>query len=434
MADNVAVTQGSGTTIATDDISDVHFQRVKLVDGTLDSTAAIPGDASNGLDVDVTRVSGNVAVTNAGITTIAGAVAGSEMQVDVVSSALPTGASTAAKQPALGIAGTASTDVITVQGITSMTPLLTTASLAAGTNNIGDVDIASIAAGTNNIGDVDVASIAAGTNLIGKVSIDQATANANEVVTKTGSVTTATLNAETTKVIGTVNVAAAQTIAVTNAGTFATQATLQAGTAGIGKLTANSGVDIGDVDILSIAAGDNNIGNVDIVTMPVDANAAEVQGTVAHDAADAQNPVKIGTKAIAALSGATLVAAADRADAYGDLDGAVLTRNNFALGDVVSGVLANTDGASTAVIAAAGAGIKVYLTDMTFYNSSASNVYAEIKDGTTTKWYIPLPATGGATVHLSTPLAGSANTAWNLDVSAATTTVYASFSGFKSKV
>jgi len=33
-------------------------------------------------------------------------------------------------------------------------------------------------------------------------------------------------------------------------------------------LAANSGVDNGDVDILSIAAGDNNIGNVDIVTVP----------------------------------------------------------------------------------------------------------------------------------------------------------------------
>mgnify|MGYP001766548224 CR=1 FL=1 len=56
MADNVPITAGSGTTIATDDISSVHYQRVKLVDGTLDSTAAIPGDATNGLDVDVTRL------------------------------------------------------------------------------------------------------------------------------------------------------------------------------------------------------------------------------------------------------------------------------------------------------------------------------------------------------------------------------------------
>lgn len=36
---------------------------------------------------------------------------------------LPTGAATAAKQPALGTAGTASADVLTVQGIASMTPL-----------------------------------------------------------------------------------------------------------------------------------------------------------------------------------------------------------------------------------------------------------------------------------------------------------------------
>lgn len=39
---------------------------------------------------------------------------------------LPTGASTAAKQPALGTAGAASADVITVQGIASMTPILAT--------------------------------------------------------------------------------------------------------------------------------------------------------------------------------------------------------------------------------------------------------------------------------------------------------------------
>lgn len=45
--------------------------------------------------------------------------------VVVSSSALPSGASTAAKQPALGTAGTASSDVITVQGIASMTAIKT---------------------------------------------------------------------------------------------------------------------------------------------------------------------------------------------------------------------------------------------------------------------------------------------------------------------
>lgn len=46
------------------------------------------------------------------------------LNVIVDSSALPAGAATAAKQPALGTAGTASTDVITVQGIAAMTPII----------------------------------------------------------------------------------------------------------------------------------------------------------------------------------------------------------------------------------------------------------------------------------------------------------------------
>lgn len=63
MADNVAITAGSGTTIATDQLSGgEHVQKVKLLDGAADSSAAIGGDATYGLDVDVTRVSGVVDV------------------------------------------------------------------------------------------------------------------------------------------------------------------------------------------------------------------------------------------------------------------------------------------------------------------------------------------------------------------------------------
>lgn len=41
MADNVAVTAGSGTTVATDDVSGVHYQYVKIADGTADSTTKL---------------------------------------------------------------------------------------------------------------------------------------------------------------------------------------------------------------------------------------------------------------------------------------------------------------------------------------------------------------------------------------------------------
>lgn len=67
MADNVPVTAGSGTDIATDDVAGVHFQRVKLVDGTADSDAVIAGDATNGLDVDVTRVPAPLSLTGGGV-------------------------------------------------------------------------------------------------------------------------------------------------------------------------------------------------------------------------------------------------------------------------------------------------------------------------------------------------------------------------------
>jgi hypothetical protein len=53
MADNVAITAGSGTTVATDQlVGGEHVQKIKIIDGTADSATAIPGDA-NGLKVQL---------------------------------------------------------------------------------------------------------------------------------------------------------------------------------------------------------------------------------------------------------------------------------------------------------------------------------------------------------------------------------------------
>lgn len=106
-------------------------------------------------------------------------------------------------------------------------------SIAAGNNNIGNVDVVTLpalAAGTANIGDVDVASIAAGDNNIGNVDIV--------------SLPTVTVNSH----------------AVTNAGTFAVQNTA------------------------ALPSGTNNIGDVDVLTMPtitVNAHAVTNAGTFA---------------------------------------------------------------------------------------------------------------------------------------------------------
>lgn len=73
MADNVAITAGSGTPIATDEVAvnggtTAHVQYVKLVDGTDNGTTGIKGD-SNGLYVVSHRDALRISVQSAGLTT-----------------------------------------------------------------------------------------------------------------------------------------------------------------------------------------------------------------------------------------------------------------------------------------------------------------------------------------------------------------------------
>lgn len=75
------------------------------------SAASLPLPTGAATETTLASLNGKVTAVNTGAVTVS-------------SSVLPTGAATAAKQPALGTAGTASSDVLTVQGITSMTPLL----------------------------------------------------------------------------------------------------------------------------------------------------------------------------------------------------------------------------------------------------------------------------------------------------------------------
>lgn len=91
----------------------------------------------------------------------------------------------------------------TLPGLAQQVPTTTvtgtvTANIAAGTNNIGDVDVLSIAAGDNNIGNVDVVTLpalAAGTNNIGDVDILTIAAGDNNI----GNVDIASMPADATE-------------------------------------------------------------------------------------------------------------------------------------------------------------------------------------------------------------------------------------------
>lgn len=164
---------------------------------------------------------------------------------------------------------------------------------------------------------------------------------------------------------------------------------------------------------------------------------SQLDPTVAHDAVDSGAPYKQGFKATTALSGLTLVANADRTDGFAGIDGVQIVRPHCNLEDLVSGLLANTDGASTSVIAAQGAGVKTYITSVIIANTSATAVTVDLRDGAagSVKATFPVPAnTSGVVCNLPVPLGFSANTAVCMDGSAAASTVTCTLIGFKSKV
>jgi hypothetical protein len=526
MADNTVLDAGAGgDTIASDDIGGVKFQRVKLIYGadgvnSGDVAAANPLPATvSGVAAHDAASSGNpvllggyakaAAPTDASADgdavnlwalrngalcinlTAAGALipgdAANGLDIDVTRSALPSGASTAAKQPALGTAGTASTDVITVQGIASMTPVLATLS---GTNNIATVTTVTtvsavteitnaLPAGTNaigklaansgvDIGDVDVTSIIPGTGAtnLGK-AIDTATG-----ATDTGVLVLATrddaLSALTpvegdnvqlrVDANGALWVGVSGTVAVSNAGLTELAAAINASSQmdvniaanGIGLATsAKQDTIIGHVDGVETLLGtiDTDTGNIATSVGVMDdwdngaSDGCSVSGDVAHDSADAGEPVKIGAKAETSPKGITLVADADRTDLLADADGMLMVKLGTSGADHVSEAVSNTDGNSTAFTNfAAVASTKAAITSITVFrtDSGTSMAYVDFRDGTAgaVLYRVPLPPAGGCVISLAgQPIfKTSANTALAYDVSSALTTVYISVTGYYTKV
>ncbi len=365
------------------------------------------------------------------LATLAGAVTGNEVQVDVLtmptvnvaqsgswsvavsSSALPTGASSAANQATI-IAALSSIDghVDGVEGaLTSI-----------------DAKITAV-----NTGAVVVASSALPTGAATAARQDTGNASLSSIDAKLPSLGQALAAASVPVVLTAAQISALtplSTVAATQSGTWTVG--LSAGTNGIGKLTANSGVTIGAVEI----AASQTLATVTTVST-VTTLTTLTGGGVAHDGVDSGNPVKIGYKASSSLAGATMVASGDRVDAVAGIDGAQIVRPHCGLEDIVSGVAAITDGSSTSVIAAQGAGVKTYVTTVVVANSSATAVTVDIRDGAagTVKLTLPVPAnTAGVVLPLPVPLPFSANTAVCADPSASASTVTVTLIGFKSKV
>lgn len=356
----------------------------------------------------------------------------------------------------------------TVSALTQRVVLATDVALPAGTNaigklaansgvDIGDVDITSIAAGDNNIGNVDVVTLPA---------VTLAAAQTLATVTTVGTVTSVTTVSTVTTVSSVSSVGTVGTITPGTAASSlgkAEDAAHTSGDVGVFALAvrsdtaASTGGTDGDYSALitdSTGRLHCNVSNTLTVASHAVTNAGtfvvQIDGaaltalqliddltSVAHDAADSGGPVKQGAKATTSLAGLTLVADADRTNLFAGVDGVQIVRGHSNLEDIVTATpVAITDGSSTSVLAAQGAGIKVYLTEVTIANSSASNLTVDLRDGTAgaVKWTFPVPANGGVVKTFATPLPFSANTAIAADPSAAASTITVSVLGFKSKV
>lgn len=223
-------------------------------------------------DALLTTIDADTGNISTKIDTVAGAVAGTEMQVDVVTSALPSGAATSAKQDtgntslatlAGAVAGTEmQVDVLTMPTVTETSASAIKTAVELIDDTVFTDDTSTHATGTTK-----------GVGIMAVATPTDASVNANDIG----------MPAMTTDRKLHVSV----------------QDALPAGTNAIGKLAANSGVDIGDVDVTSIAAGDNNIGNVDIVTVPTDPFGANA------DAASATGSISAKLKGIATALGVT---------------------------------------------------------------------------------------------------------------------------------
>jgi len=228
---------------------------------------------------------------------------------------------------------------------------------------------------------------------------------------------------------------------VTNAGTFAVQAT-QAGTWNITNISGTVSLPTGAATESTLSTLDGkvtacNTGAVVLSSGTVTTVTTLTGSGIAHDSADSGNPHKIGAKATASVLGGTPVAAADRTDLFAGTDGVLIGRPHTSLEDIISEQKTNTDGSSTAMTGAfaATASQRIYLTSLIIANSSATNITVDIRDGSAGSVLatFPVPAGGGCIHAFPVPLRFSANTAAAFDGSAAATTLSVTMIGFRSK-
>jgi hypothetical protein len=385
----------------------ISSRRALLVEGVASGTVIPVSDGGGSLTVDGSvGITGTVTVdgsgvtqpvSNAGLTALNGAIAGTEVQVDVVSSALPTGAATAANQ------STANTALAAIQTATELLDNAVRAEDEASAG--GHSGLVVLARRT------DTPAAQSGTD--GDYEFLQVTGG-RLAVQATGSGT------------------------FTVDGSGVTQPVSHAGLTALNGAIAGTEVQV-DV-VAALPAGDNNIGNVDIVTMPnvtlaAGTNTNEVVGDAAHDAPVAGNPLLVAAEARS--TDGTAVASGDVVRQLATLLGKGVNYPYALPGSTwgyaaASGGITDTTGVTAK--AAAGAGVRNYITRVQVINGHATvSTDVQIRDGAsgTVLWRgFAQAAGGGVSAVFDPPLRGTANTLVEVACGTTGTATYFNLQGF----
>lgn len=230
----------------------------------------------------------------------------------------------------------------------------------------------------------------------------------------------------------------------TGTGVLTTSTVLTTGAAAIGSLTAGSAI-IGKVGIDQTTPGTTNlvalaanqtvnlaqVGGTNTVNGGV-AGSQSVGGTVATNVAITANPINLGAQAVSSENSAATTAR--QVQLVADLVGKLIVLPYANPENFVSGTATATDTTSTSLVASPGGSLRNYITQFTVWNSSATNTYIKIQDGSggTTLYTLPCPTVGGSVITLPTPLRQPTTaTAIFFAANASANAVFISASGYK---
>lgn len=309
---------------------------------------------------------------------------------------LPTGAATSAKQPALGTAGAASTDVVTVQGIASMVPFAVTGTFWQATQPISAASL----------------PLPSGAATSAKqAALGTAGTPAADVYTVQGAASMTAL-----KVDGS---ATTQPISGIDGALVSMGA----------KADSACGTDTGTCSEISLIK--RGLQTLTTINTNIVATGT-VQGTAASGSSVSGNPVLVGGRAQNAE--ATPVSNGQAVAAARDLVGKAIVLPYANPENLESGVpAAITDNSSHAIMAAAGAGVRHYVTDCLVTNQHATvGTVVTILDGASAidQGYAA-PAGGGFTHTYPAPRRGTANTALNAQATTTGANILVSCGGYK---